>query len=320
MSDTPMENKPKIAAMGPPPEQTSNEPPPFDPNSEEPPPINRPIVAAPSEADLSEEPPPLPPELLYETSLFEHLRAYWNRPRRYPFWWHLTTRAVEVAHWSHPMDHFQTSSKDFYDKVQKTLEDQRIPRVFFSKALWKEAGLLSPERLYLRVSWNRYVGDICAAPFGRAFFFSFWVFVLPPVLSLFHIAGMISLFAGIEFGMRYLSPVPIEGFPVVYAFAPLLPLLVLWVRFSRQAINADPLTDFILGLTIIGPLIEILFRRLTYFERDTAAMFLGMIEHGFFQVADEVTKAKGRRGLSELDKKPELAAFMQVKKMGGAAK
>jgi hypothetical protein len=40
---------------------------------------------------------------------------------------------------------------------------------------WSEGGLLSAKREYLRATYGRYSFDICAAPFGKDFFFSWWL-------------------------------------------------------------------------------------------------------------------------------------------------
>jgi len=61
-----------------------------------------------------------------------------------------------------------------------------------SRVIWKEGSFLSADRKYLRIERKRYVCDICAAPFGKDFFFSFWGVLLPRSLSIFHWIGMIT--------------------------------------------------------------------------------------------------------------------------------
>ncbi|MBI1785765.1 hypothetical protein HYR69_11530 [Candidatus Sumerlaeota bacterium] len=274
-------------------------------------PADRPAPGSPLPPD---EPPPLPPNSLL--AWVQGTIGLFGGPRRLPFWWHLNTGALEVAHWSRSYRDFQTSTEDFYNRMEKVFKAEQIRQLKLSRVLWKEAGLLSADRLYLRVAWNRYVGDMCAAPLGQSFFFSFWVFVLPPILSLFHIAGMMTTFVTVGILMASDTHTPLSDV-IPICFFPLVPLLSLWVRFSRQAVNDGVWSDFLLGLTILGPVIDILFRPLTYFQRDTAGMFLGMIQQIFFENVDEVTQAEGQRPLTDLEKKPDLASFMSLKPKRG---
>ena len=39
----------------------------------------------------------------------------------------------------------------------------------------KEGNIFSSRRWYLRVTWKEYQYDICAAPFGKGFFLSWWL-------------------------------------------------------------------------------------------------------------------------------------------------
>jgi hypothetical protein len=48
-----------------------------------------------------------------------------------------------------------------------------------SRITWKEGGLLSAKREYLRVRRKEFVFDVCAAPFGKGFFFSWWLGEIP---------------------------------------------------------------------------------------------------------------------------------------------
>lgn len=79
-----------------------------------------------------------------------------------------------ISRWHHSFDNLQLSSADFYKGMEKSILDQELPNVKLSLEKISEGGILSSKRLYLRIKRNGLVFDICAAPFGKNFFFSYW--------------------------------------------------------------------------------------------------------------------------------------------------
>lgn len=97
-----------------------------------------------------------------------------------------------VRHWSQLIDGLSHSSRDFYATLTQELLQRDMPDVVFSEVTINEgAPLVSAERLYLRVKRNSERIEICAAPFGRGFFFSSWLVVPPSALRLAPIIGPI---------------------------------------------------------------------------------------------------------------------------------
>src|SRR5213593_4636311 len=80
-----------------------------------------------------------------------------------------------VSHWHKPFEDFGTSSLEFYTAVEAAIRRREIPDTSTSRVDWREGGLASARREYLRVSRGRLSFDICAAPFGTGFFFSWWL-------------------------------------------------------------------------------------------------------------------------------------------------
>ena len=70
-----------------------------------------------------------------------------------------------LFHWHHPLENFQTSTMEFYAAVEQALAPKLIPDYSTSRVDWREGGVLSARREYLRVKRGKLV--ICAAPFGR---------------------------------------------------------------------------------------------------------------------------------------------------------
>lgn len=81
-----------------------------------------------------------------------------------------------LSHWSHFFTNFALSSDLFYAELQKTLQSHEMPNVTLGRTKHKEAGMLSAAREYYRIKHGDIVFDVCAAPFGKDFFISWWLY------------------------------------------------------------------------------------------------------------------------------------------------
>lgn len=93
-------------------------------------------------------------------------------------------RADVIDHWYALVPSFITSTMDFYGAVEKELAERKVPGLEISHVDFSEGGVLSQKREYLRMTRERLVFDICAAPFGTAFFFSCRFAEIPAVIKL----------------------------------------------------------------------------------------------------------------------------------------
>lgn len=80
-----------------------------------------------------------------------------------------------LGHWNHLIEGFDTSSQQFYKLVEEAIEGRDLPDVKMQRIYWKEGGIMSAKREYLRVKRREHVFDICGAPYGNGFFFSTWL-------------------------------------------------------------------------------------------------------------------------------------------------
>lgn len=85
-------------------------------------------------------------------------------------------KKIEIinSHWYSLIEGLQDSSKQFYADVTQTIKARQIPDIKFDSVKYRESGVLSAKREYLRVQRKEYIFDICAAPFGTGYFFSMW--------------------------------------------------------------------------------------------------------------------------------------------------
>lgn len=77
--------------------------------------------------------------------------------------------------WNTLIDNFSFSTQEFYKLLKEELQNQGIKRIEIEQISLKEGNAFSSRRSYLRATWKEYQYDICAAPFGKGFFISWWL-------------------------------------------------------------------------------------------------------------------------------------------------
>jgi hypothetical protein len=211
-----------------------------------------------------------------------------------------------MSHWYTLLENLQASPMDFYASVEAAIKKRQIPGASTSRVEWHEGGAFSGRREYLRVSREGHLFDICGAPFGTGFFVSWrlseapiqleggqWLLVALAIISFF---GIFRAAAGV-LGAMFLFVIVLG---VAYAYFHTV------ATRGSQELNAK-----ILNIPVLGLLYEALFHPLSYYRIDTALMFQESIRFSVQEVVDEITKAKGIRALSELERKPILKDLFQ---------
>jgi hypothetical protein len=80
-----------------------------------------------------------------------------------------------VSHWHQTIDGLTGTPSEFYEAVQSRLREQNIPGVVTKLVSFREGGILSDKRDYLRISRAEISYDLCVAPFGNTLFISSWL-------------------------------------------------------------------------------------------------------------------------------------------------
>ncbi|GAB3910068.1 hypothetical protein [Mucilaginibacter boryungensis] len=78
---------------------------------------------------------------------------------------------------NHTYRHFadlQLSTKEFYDRLEQTIKSYQYPDINFYRRDISTYGFFSVKREYLLIERNQYLFYVCAAPYGRSFFISWW--------------------------------------------------------------------------------------------------------------------------------------------------
>jgi hypothetical protein len=80
-----------------------------------------------------------------------------------------------LGHWHHRFDNIPFSSQEFYTTLEETLSRRGVEGIETSRTTYAQGGILSPSREYLRIRYNEFVYDVCAAPFAKGYFVSWWM-------------------------------------------------------------------------------------------------------------------------------------------------
>jgi hypothetical protein len=211
-----------------------------------------------------------------------------------------------VGHWHALIEGFSTSSREFYDLVTEGIKRREIPDLAITTVEWKQSGLGSGKRLYLRVSRESLNFDICAAPFGTGFFFSWWLAKISRILL--DIGFLAALLLGSFLLLR--SGAADEGGSPGGCFLLLKPFVILGALFLLGLVVRQGdlgLEPMVLSMPVTGFVYAFIFRPVTYFNEDTALMFRESVHAAVMEAIDQVTTAQGVRGLSpEARRLPEI--------------
>jgi hypothetical protein len=94
--------------------------------------------------------------------------------------------SIIFSHWYTLIDNLQCSSMAFYQSVEATIGERKVPQAKLARVNWPEGGIFSARREYLRIRRKGLIFDICAAPFGTGFFVSWWLGPQPGLLGFFY--------------------------------------------------------------------------------------------------------------------------------------
>ncbi len=101
-----------------------------------------------------------------------------------------------ISHWSVMIEGLDASPQDFFSAVEASVQEKHLPETTHSRVDWREGGILSAKREYLRFRRKKLAFDICGAPFGNGFFVSWWLGEIPSgILGFLYRIPILSWFA-----------------------------------------------------------------------------------------------------------------------------
>ena len=212
-----------------------------------------------------------------------------------------------ISHWHHPIEDFHTSTLEFYAAVEVALQPRQIPDYSVSRIDWREGGVLTARREYLRIKRGKLAFDLCAAPFGTGFFFSWWLAEVPPTHAL--LWALLICFLGLNLFGGLIVELGLTGlFLGVVLSVGIAWLLGYLLRDGQLGTEAE---DIVLAIPFLGGLYERFFKPSSYYKADTTQMFQSVVHTAVLEVIDQVMSSKGARPLTELERKPIMREFYQ---------
>lgn len=214
----------------------------------------------------------------------------------------LNSRKAEVfSHWGSVTPDMHFSAQEFYAKVEAAIRSKEWPGVQLLRVEYREAGLFSHSREYLRIIRQRQLFDVCGAEFGKDYFFSLREAEIPAVVDL-------HAFVTFLLGLFMLTIVCLQTFGLLFGPLALLFLIVfaVWFMFNVLKLGMNKADSAMLTLPVIGPVYEAWFRPDTYFQQDTRLFFLHCVTELVKRHVAETTSANGVKQLHGFEKKPIL--------------
>ena len=197
-------------------------------------------------------------------------------------------QADVLSHWYSLVPGFNTSTKDFYEAVEKELKTREVPGLEISRVEFSEGGLLSGKREYLRMTRERLVFDICAAPFGTAYFFSCRFAEIPAVIKLWQLAMLTAAFLFMVYEAWKYMGIWLGSLILIAVFA-----LIFYTFRNAVAMGLRDLDAFLIKDPLLGSIYERFFRKETYYRQDTRLMYLDTVNAVVKEAVEETTGAKG---------------------------
>jgi hypothetical protein len=208
------------------------------------------------------------------------------------------------AHWHKLVPDFSASPLEFYASLEAVLATREIPELSTSRIEYHESGVISALRIYLRIQRKKLAFDVCAAPFGTSFFFSWWLTEPKKSYKAWGCLTVLLLIAG---AVLVLEKFGYQGCGIALLLF-ILSLCILVVGTWEGWFLSE---DIILDIPYLGPLYEYLFDPQTYYKEDTRLMFQEMIHGAVLEVVDGTLTAKGLRALAPEETKATTRSLIR---------
>ncbi len=207
---------------------------------------------------------------------------------------------VVLSNWSALVEGLSTSSQDAYLELQGALAAREVPEIEFSRVVYAESGVGSAKREYLRIQRKDFVFDVCAAPFGKSFFFSWWMAIPPlPFAPLWTAAFFLLVLLGTAV-VQY----PFGDGCLSYIVLGLAPFALTLFFMMLMKVGAVLNEGYALRIPIVGRLYRILFAPETYYTTDTQAMFECSVHSSLLEVVEGKISEQGLKALGPDDRRP----------------
>lgn len=217
------------------------------------------------------------------------------------------------SHQATYLENFSISPGDLYKAIESEIAEKQIPDIEVSRVFFREGGLLSANREYLRIRRERFAYLVCAAPWGTSFFFSTRLTEIPCSLRWWELILTVVVFTGWFFAYWHLLGLM---WGIAIFVLNVISLAVLCRNLIAMGWNR--LDDLLMRLPVFGVIYELYLRPGTFFREDTRGLFQNLIQAIVHRQIGNFSASSGLSLLEFKDLKPErpLAAFLR-RALGG---
>ena len=193
-----------------------------------------------------------------------------------------------IEHWYALVPGFNTATKEFYEAIEKELKERQVPGLDIAYVDFAEGGVLSAKREYLRMTRERLVFDVCAAPFGKGYFFSCRFAEIPAVIRLWQllvvlVGGLMTVILAFKFlGLIFGTIALVAG-----------SVFLIYTLRNAVGLGLKDLDATLIKSPIVGPIYENWFRKETYYRHDTRLMYCDTVNTVVKAKVEETTGIKG---------------------------
>jgi len=210
-------------------------------------------------------------------------------------------RAEVLSHWYTPVPNFNASADEFYGAIEAELREQKVPGLEIIRVEFSEGSVLSDKRTYLRMTRERLVFDVCAAPFGSNYFYSCRFAEFPVNVSFLALA--ILLGGGL---FIFYEAVQLLGFINTCLLGTAILAFGIYALRNLVSLGLADVDAALLKLPLFGPVYQRFFRKETYYREDTRLMYLTIVEGVVKLLVEQETGAKGIKLLTQWEYGPIL--------------
>ena len=215
-------------------------------------------------------------------------------------------RPEVVSHWHKLLEDQRASALDFYGAVEEELKRREVPGLQLERVDWREGGVTSAKREYLRIGRERLTFDLCGAPYGTGYFYSWWVArQKSPYAGILGYVGLIVVLAALGLFVSKLGMV----IGLIMFLIALLASLA-GVEHASRAGNAA-LEEFVQAIPGVGAMYDSFFKPVTYYSLDTAIMFQESVSKAVGTVIANERNAQGLRALSPDEERPQIRDLLR---------
>lgn len=204
----------------------------------------------------------------------------------------MSAQSEVVARWHHSANNLSTSGLDFYASIETTIWAKEFP-VKLARVRRSERGALSAKREYLEATYQNHTFMLSAFPFGKDFYFGWWLSRKLPGVTLLGCAILLG-----AAGLMYWR-VDVQG-PLLGSFTALGILLVLFVFFTGA--GGSDVREALSGMPLFGGVYRRFFNPVTYYTEESRLIFEEAIHRVVLDVVDGILTVNQMTPLTDAQK------------------